>query len=92
MNRLPCCDCATRRSETAVFASLALAGIVSIGFATSVVVKFVDDRDRVVAALSGKPSSVARETPATDAPATFTNVTMIQSRRAPATAAAPGKV
>jgi len=92
MNRLPCCDCATRRSETAVFASLALAGIVSIGFAMAAVVKFVDGRDHVVAALSGKPGSVARKTPATDAPATFTNVTIIQSRRAPEAPAAPGKV
>ena len=92
MNRLPCIDRTTRRSETAVFASLALAGIASIVFATSAVVKFVDGSDRIVAELSGNADAVACKTPVAGAPATLTNDTTIQSRRSPTAPAAPGKV
>src|ERR1043166_10260199 len=74
MNRLPCCDRTTRRSETAAFASLALAGIASIAFAMFAVVRFVDGSDHVVAALSGKPDRVARRTPATEVHTSPTNV------------------
>jgi len=92
MNRLPCYDRATRRSETAVFASLALVGIISIVFASSAVLKFVDGNDHVVAALSGKPGSVARKTPATETHTTLTNVSAIQGQRLPTATVAPGKV
>jgi hypothetical protein len=92
MNRLPCCDCATRRSETAVFASLALAGIATVVFATTAVLQFVNGSDGIVAALTNRPGSVAGKTSVTGAPATLTNVTTIQNRRPPSTTAAPGKV
>lgn len=92
MNRLPCCDCATRRSETAVFASLALVGIATIVFAAFAVVQFVNGSDRIVAALSGNSDAVVCKTSGAGAPATLTNVTTIQSRRSPTATAAPGKV
>ena len=92
MNRLPCCDCATRRSETAVFASLALVGIATIVFAGSAVVQFVNGSDRIVAVLSSQAGSVAGKTLVTGAPATLTNVTTIQSRQSPTATSAPGKV
>ena len=92
MNRLPCIDRTTRRSETAVFASLALAGIVSIVFTAGAVMKFVEGSEHVVAALSGKPCCVMHKTPATEAPATLTNVTTLGGQRLPIAAAAPGKV
>ncbi|MCU0785972.1 MAG: hypothetical protein MUF81_18390 [Verrucomicrobia bacterium] len=92
LNRLPCCDCATRRSETAVFASLALAGIATVVFAASAVVQFVNGSDRIAAALTGNPDAIVCKTPGVGAPATLTNVITIQSRRSPTTTAAPGKV
>ena len=92
MNRLPCCDCTTRRSETAVFASLAFVGIATIVFAASAVVQFVNGSDRIVAALSSQAGSVAGKTLVTGAPATLTNVTTIQSRQSPTATSAPGKV
>jgi hypothetical protein len=89
MNRLPCCDRTTRRSETAVFASLGLAGLISISVAASAFVKFVGGSDRPAlrdAAFTEPSGSVA------GAPAALTNVTIIQSRRTPTATATPGKV
>jgi len=92
MNRLPCCDRTTRHSEAAVFASLGLAGMISISFATSAFVSFVNGSNRVVEALSNSAYGVARKSPDKTEPPTLTNVTVIHGHRAQPEPAAPGKV
>lgn len=92
MNRLPRLDRTTRRSEAAVFASLGLAGIISISFATSAFVKFVSGSDRVVQVLSTNPYGVAHKSPDKNASPALTNTTVFQGQRATPKPAAPDKV
>jgi hypothetical protein len=51
MNRLPCCDRTTQRSELAVFASLGFAGVVMVALALVQMTRFVASADQVAAAV-----------------------------------------
>jgi hypothetical protein len=74
MNRLPGGDPTTRWSESVVFASLGLAGVLMVALAAAQMTKFVAGSDRVAAALAGRPASLAVATPADDALAVATDV------------------
>lgn len=51
MNRLPCCDRMTSRSESAVFASLGFAGLLMVVLAAAQATWFVVGGDRINAGL-----------------------------------------
>jgi hypothetical protein len=78
MKRLPGIENGSRGAETAVFSSLALAGLAAIALAIASFVNFVDGSDRVVLALTGKPA------PACPAPCCAggarTNVTSLETK------------
>jgi hypothetical protein len=54
MNRLPGYDARTRSAELAVFSSLGLVALALIGFAVLDAMKFVVNRDAIIAAVSGQ--------------------------------------
>jgi len=56
MNRLPCCDRTTRRSEVAVFLSLGLAGAMMVAMAATQMTRFVAGSDRIAASLAAQSS------------------------------------
>jgi hypothetical protein len=51
MNRLPCCDRMTSRSESAVFASLGFAGLLMLALAAAQATWFVSGGERISAGL-----------------------------------------
>ena len=62
MNRLPCCDRATRRSEVVVFLSLGLAGMMMVALTAVQMTKFVAGSDRITAALAGRQAPPSART------------------------------
>jgi hypothetical protein len=92
MNRLPCCDQTTRRSELAVFASLGLAGVMLVVFAAAQMTKFVAGSDRLTAALADRAESPAVVTPADDSRSAATDVSAPANSRAASPDLATGKI
>ncbi len=66
MNRLPCCDRTTGRSELAVFASPGSPGVMIVALAAAQMTKFVAGSDRMTAALAGQTEPLAVATAAMD--------------------------
>ena len=86
MNRLPCCDRTTHRSELAVFASLGLAGVMMVALALAQMSQFVAGGDRMTAALTIQDAPLATAAKAEVSLNVATNV----NRRAEARAATRG--
>jgi hypothetical protein len=90
MNRLPGPESKSRGQETAVFGSLALAGLSVIALALSACMNFVHGSDGIAAALAGKPCATECREPAVQH-VNLTNMTSIESH-SPRPAARPDKV
>ena len=92
MNRLPCCDLTTRRSELVVFASLGLVGVMMVAFAATQMTKFVAGSDRMTAALAGRTGSLAVATLAEESRTGGTNASGPAAARAAVRHRIPGKI
>ena len=90
MNRLPGPESKSRGQETAVFGSLALAGLAAITLALSACVNFVHGSDGIAAALASRPCTADCRPPSV-MHVNLTNMTSIESR-SPRPAARPDKV
>lgn len=92
MNRLPCCDLTTQRSELAVFASLGFVGVMMVALAAAQMTKFVAGSDRMTAALAGRTMSPVVTPLADERRAATTNVGGSAAVRAAARVHTNGKV
>lgn len=90
MNRLPCCDRTTRRSELAACASLGLAGVMMVALAVVQMTKFVAGADQIAAAVQSPQAALAGA--AREIKAVVTNTVESPAQRAAVPAVIPGKV
>jgi len=80
MNRLPGPEPKSRGQETAVFGSLALAGLATIALALSASVNFVGGSEGIAAALAGRPGAAGCCESGGAGRINLTNVTTIETR------------
>lgn len=92
MTRLPSSDRLTQHAELAVFASLGLAGVLTVSLALIQVTKYVAGGDQVAVVLGGPPTASTTAFPADAAKPSVTNAANPTGERASTPTVAPDKV